>query len=110
MGDSRAYLFRGDRLERLTKDHNVAAMLLEAGEINPKEAMRHPFRNLGMEHAIPKIKTMHAEPGDRLLMCTDGLTSEVDDMEIARIIRQPDRRAALKELIEISIRLAERTI
>ncbi|HWQ18950.1 MAG TPA: protein phosphatase 2C domain-containing protein [Methanotrichaceae archaeon] len=105
LGDSRAYLFRDEEIKRLTKDHNVAAMLLEAGEISSKDAMRHPLRNLvtrylGMEHAVPEIEAIAAEAGDRLLLCTDGLTSEVDDMEIARILRGSDRRAALKDLIE----------
>lgn len=105
LGDSRAYILRGGRLERLTKDHNMASLLLDAGEITSEEAWHHPMRNVltgyvGMEHVTSEIKTIVSEAGDRLLLCTDGLSSMLPDKEIARILVKLDERsAALKELI-----------
>lgn len=105
LGDSRAYILRGGRPERLTEDHNMASLLLDAGEITSEEAWHHPMRNVltryvGMEHAIPEIKTISSEVGDRLLLCTDGLSSMLPDKEIARVLVELDEHsAALKELI-----------
>lgn len=105
LGDSRAYLLSGSKLERLTRDHNMAADLVEEGKITPMEAMHHPLRNsltgyIGLEHAVPNVSIVYPEVGDRLLLCTDGLTSTVRDDEIARILRDTkDCRRALKELI-----------
>jgi serine/threonine protein phosphatase PrpC len=105
LGDSRAYILRGGRLERLTKDHNMASRLLDAGEITFDQAWHHPMRNVltryvGMEHALPEIKTIASKTGDRLLLCTDGLSSMLPDKEIARVLMGLDERsAALKQLI-----------
>lgn len=105
LGDSRAYLLRGDSLERLTRNHNMAADLVDAGEITSSEAMHHPMRNLvtgyiGMEHATPEVRVVFPANGDRLLLCSDGLSSMVPDDEIARILKEiKDIRTALKELI-----------
>jgi len=96
VGDSRAYRFSTStgQLERLTRDHNVAGMLVAAGALSPDEASRHPQRHvltdcLGItgDHE-PRIGTLkdrwHA--GDWLLLCSDGLTGELSDEEIARIL------------------------
>lgn len=104
LGDSRAYLISGDGIERLTRDHNMAADFVDAGKITLTEAMHHPMRNLvtgyiGMEHSAPEVRVIHPECSDCLLLCTDGLTSMVPDDVIARILKEiKDRRMALKEL------------
>jgi protein phosphatase len=92
LGDSRIYLFRKGMLERLTEDHTVAGLMLQLGQITPCEARRHPARNiltrhLGMEN-LPEIEIARLDllPGDRILICTDGLTSMASDREIARIL------------------------
>ena len=105
LGDCRAYLFEKDRLVRLTTDHNMASVLLDSGETGSARAVRHPLRNLvtrylGMGHAVPEIKTMSPRAADRVLLCTDGLTSVVGDSEIARILGESQRHAALQELID----------
>jgi PPM family protein phosphatase len=96
VGDSRAYRFSSTtgELELLTRDHNVAGMLVAAGALSPAEAARHPQRHvltdcLGLtgEHE-PRIGSLQDRwrPGDWLLLCSDGLTGELDDSEISRTL------------------------
>jgi len=92
MGDSRAYLLRGNSFERLTHDHSVVDVLLQMGRITPQQAVNHPIRNqitrhvgmnsnMGADSAYLKIKQ-----GDKLLLCSDGLTNELSDRQIGEII------------------------
>jgi protein phosphatase len=106
LGDSRAYLLRRGRLRRLTQDHTVAAVLLRLDEITPEEAGEHPgthrlTRYVGMEgEALPDIQTLRLEAGDRLLLCSDGLTGMVSDRRIAHLLRQqPTPEDACQALI-----------
>ena len=92
MGDSRAYLFRDGQLRQLTDDHSVVAWLLRKGEITPQEAARHPARAsitrfVGMEDdAQPDVRSVALAAGDRLLLCTDGLTNMLPDESIAAML------------------------
>lgn len=92
IGDSRAYLLRGGRLEQLTKDHSLVAEMVESGELHPDQAAVHPFRSvvtraLGLERAVAVDHVAATlDPGDRLLLCTDGLTNMADDDSIARVL------------------------
>jgi serine/threonine protein phosphatase PrpC len=96
MGDSRAYLFRQGELERLTQDHSVAAVLQRRGAISPEEAARHPMRArlsryVGMGgNAYADLRTLELGAGDRLLLCTDGLTETVSDDDIAEALAAQD--------------------
>ena len=88
MGDSRAYLMRDGRLEQLTDDHSVVGIMLRHGDITPKEAEDHPAkgrlsRYVGMGGEVfADVQTIGLEKGDRLLLCTDGLTEMVSDNAI----------------------------
>jgi protein phosphatase len=89
VGDSRAYLFREGRLERLTRDHTYVQMLIEMGQLSPSDVtishLRHILTNaLGgsKEHVDVDVDLVRLEHGDRLLLCTDGLTDRVDDETI----------------------------
>ncbi len=80
VGDSRAYLWRGGRLQQLTEDHSVPGALLKQGKITPEEAHDHPHRHvlyrcLGLKPGIEVdiYPTLFLEPGDGLLLCSDGL-------------------------------------
>lgn len=93
VGDSRAYLF-DDHLMQLTQDHNTVSELLSRGILTPTEAASHPLRHtltqsLGIDpnmKIIPGHKRGRLTPGQQLLLCSDGLTDELADEEIARIL------------------------
>lgn len=89
VGDSRLYRLRGAKLEQITEDHTWIARAMRGGEITPDQARVHPWRHvlaqcLGREdiHQID-IQSLQVQPGDRLLLCSDGLTEELSDQAIA---------------------------
>ena len=92
MGDSRAYALKSGVLARLTRDHSVVQMLIDSGEITPKDAASHPARNqitqcVGMEEdPLPGLVVVSLAAGDRLLLCTDGLTNMVGDRVIGDVL------------------------
>jgi PPM family protein phosphatase len=112
VGDSRAYLIRGDRLEQVTEDHSLVAELVRSGKLSPEEAESHPQRSvitrvLGTEPDVDvDTFTVAVEPDDLFLLCSDGLTTMVDDETILGIVRQKrsDLNAAAKALIQAANR------
>jgi len=93
VGDSRAYLFRDGKLRQLTRDHTHVQKLVDAGMITREEAATHRLRHVltnaigGKEKAIDvDVLRLELADGDRLLLCTDGLTEVVDDDEIADVL------------------------
>ncbi|CAG37303.1 PP2C family protein-serine/threonine phosphatase [Desulfotalea psychrophila] len=93
VGDSRAYLYDNHSLIQLTRDHSYVQQLVDAGAITTEEAVAHPQRNaisqaLGAEMKEVKPDSVKGRlgKGDRLLLCSDGLTSELSDAEIASIL------------------------
>jgi protein phosphatase len=94
VGDSRAYLIRGDKIEQLTVDHSLAQALVEAKTISAEEAREHRFRNvlwkyLGTKEVGegPEVKSLPLQAGDRILLCTDGLSGVVGDEELGQAVR-----------------------
>lgn len=92
-GDSRCYLLRGGELHRLTEDHTRVAEMVGRGEISAEQARRHPQRNVvtnvlgGGEAGVRvDVQRLTAEPGDVLLLCSDGLTDMLDDRALAAIL------------------------
>lgn len=106
VGDSRAYLLRAGELTRLTEDHTLVQQMVRAGELTPAQAERHPHRNIltrviGVEPDV-RVDEMQVElrPGDRLLLCSDGLTTMLPERRIAEILRKErDPQAAVERLI-----------
>lgn len=94
VGDSRIYLFRKGRLKQITKDHSMVQELIEQGSITEEEAQRHPRKNLITRAlgVLPSVKVDTAvckfEPGDTLLMCSDGLSNFVPSAAIAATLRK----------------------
>ena len=94
VGDSRAYLWRGDALSRLTEDHSLVAELVRSGRITEQEAAVHPHRSaitrvLGTDSSVEvDTATVPAEPGDLVIVCSDGLPTMVNDERIAAIVRE----------------------
>jgi protein phosphatase len=107
LGDSRIYRFRNRNLLQLTKDHSVVSELLDKGKIKPEEVENHESQGeithyIGMEDkAGPHIRSFQLKKGDRLLLCTDGLTDEIDDKAIAAILaEQQDCTQACQALVD----------
>src|SRR3954452_9691456 len=107
VGDSRAYLFRDDKLQQLTNDHSLVGEMVRRGKLSPEQAEDHPQRStitraLGPEPVVEvDHMTTYARDGDVFLICSDGLTSMVGDEDIERILRDsPDLRAAGHALID----------
>ncbi len=106
VGDSRVYRLRADELEQLTTDHSLVAELVAEGQIAAEDAEFHPQRHvltraLGVDPEVPvDLVTIEAVAGDRLLLCSDGLVREVNDGQVASILRRlADPAEAAKELV-----------
>jgi serine/threonine protein phosphatase PrpC len=95
VGDSRAYLLRDEKIEQLTVDHSLAQALVDNKTISADEAREHRFRNvlwkyLGSKEVGegPDVAVMPLKPGDRFLLCTDGLTGPVPDHQLLSFMQQ----------------------
>lgn len=94
VGDSRAYLFRDQKVEQLTEDHSLVAELVRSGRLSPEEADIHPQRSvitraLGTDPDVDVDSfSVEGQPGDVFLICSDGLTSMIDDETIREIVEQ----------------------
>lgn len=109
-GDSRCYLLRKNKLKQLTEDHSYVAELVRQKVLTPEQARRHPYsniilRSIGPEnHVTVDIKIMKRVKGDKLLLCTDGLTGHVNNDEIGEIIADsPNSQAAVEKLMSESL-------
>jgi serine/threonine protein phosphatase PrpC len=107
VGDSRAYLIRDGRLEQLTEDHSLVAELVRSGKLSPDEAETHPQRSvitraLGTDPDVDvDTFSVQAQPGDLFMICSDGLTSMVDDDMILSTVEKHrgDLQTAAKALV-----------
>ncbi len=120
IGDSRLYQFSGEELIYRTKDHSVVRYLLEEGIISEEEAKSHPYRahltsSLGGGREAnrltiepqwndPESPLRAWSPGDRVLLCSDGLNTELSEQEIRRVLTQAEgSRAAAERLLEATL-------
>ena len=108
VGDSRAYICDDQSLRQLSKDHSLVQRLIEIGQITPEEARHHEHKNvitrsLGARPTGPagaESLSVRLKRGDRLLLCSDGLTTHVEDRQINELLRRhSDPTAAVRELV-----------
>ena len=110
VGDSRGYLYRAGELRQLTDDHSVVAEMVRQGQLLPEEAERHTSRNI-ITRALGAEPTVEVDEvrvplyaGDMILLCSDGLSSLVRDVEIAHTIAQSsDARRAVDALVTAAL-------
>jgi PPM family protein phosphatase len=92
VADSRAYLFRDSSLMQLSRDHTLVAALLENGQLKPEDVASFPHRRvilraLGtLEHVAVDAHSLDVQPGDKVLLCSDGVSSMIDDAQLAAIL------------------------
>ena len=105
VGDSRLYCFRDGALSQLTRDHSFIQELLDQGKISKDEAKVHPSKNIitragGVQWDVElDFHVLELCPGDRLLLCTDGLSNACSDAEIAALLGSRPAEEAAEELI-----------
>ena len=110
VGDSRCYLYAGDRLQQLTRDQTVAQELIDRCALPPESARTSPFSHvlssaIGAEHATPEVSKVDVrERGSVILVCTDGLTKHVDDHEIAdHLARMTSAEQVSRDLLSLAL-------
>ena len=110
VGDSRAYLVRGDSMEQLTEDHSLVNELVKSGKLTEEEAHIHPQRSV-ITRAVgtdPDVDvdafTIEAEDGDVFLICSDGLTDMVGDVDILELVdrNRDDLEKAVRSLVQFA--------
>jgi protein phosphatase len=111
IGDSRAYLLRDGELSQITHDHTLVQTLVDAGRISEEEAEAHPQRNVitkvldGRDELEPDLSVREVRPGDRYLLCSDGLTGPVGSSETLRdALSTPDPQEAVDRLVQLALR------
>ena len=110
VGDSRAYMLHDGKLLRVTHDHSFVEELVDAGEITPEEARVHPSRSI-ITRALGSDPNMHADAftvdvtrGDRILLCSDGLSSMVtDDVIEEAMVTSPAPQACADKLVDLAL-------
>lgn len=109
LGDSPAYLLRGGDLVKLTREHNFVNLLIEAGKLDPKEAKNHPGTDqltayIGMKAHLPvQVSEFEPKTGDRLLLCSDGLTDMLEEKKITSILKaEHDLKQVARQLVHLA--------
>jgi protein phosphatase len=108
VGDSRAYLVRGDLIQQISEDHSLVNEQIKAGMITPEEAKHSRYRNIitrsvGFEEEVQvDVMGLVSEPGDLFVLCSDGLANMLEDQELFDIVK----RHSLKEIPQQLVNLA----
>jgi len=109
VGDSRAYLLREGRFRPLSTDQTLVQMLVDRGDLRPDQVPAHPFRNVVLrsvnddQPVEPALEELDLVVGDRLLLCSDGLTDFVPDAEIAAALAAADPDQAARTLVDLAL-------
>jgi serine/threonine protein phosphatase PrpC len=109
VGDSRTYLQRDGELQRLTRDDSMVQMLIDRGALSEEDARNHPQRSIvldaldGGQRTLPAIQSLKARIGDRLLLCSDGVTDYVSDDQVAQALMVKGADAAVRGLARLAL-------
>ena len=106
VGDSRVYAIRKNKIQQLTVDHSVVQEMVEKGELTPEQAMVHPNKNY-ITRALGIVPQIHLdyieapfEPGDKILLCSDGLTNYLTPEEIVKLSLENNADAFTQALVD----------
>lgn len=109
VGDSRAYLLNNNGVGQITTDHSLVQVMIQRGELTPEEARHYPGKNLitraiGTEPVVEcDLFRLQVERGDRILLCTDGLSNLVDEQEMLfEVVHGVNRQLCCQRLLEIA--------
>jgi PPM family protein phosphatase len=109
VGDSRTYLYRDRRLSQLTRDQSFVQLLVDSGAIAADAARDHPQRSVvlealdGQQRDAPRISSCAARAGDRLLLCSDGLSDVVPDDRIEQLLAESSRELVAERLVAAAL-------
>ena len=109
VGDTRAYYLRGSRLRQITQDQTIGEYMMDLGAWTEAQAAKASAGNalssaIGGSEMSPSVGLIDLEPGDALLLCSDGLTKHVDDQQIAAVLGKPvSAEAAAQELVAMAL-------
>ena len=110
-GDSRVYRVRANRIECLTEDHSMVQKWVRDGVLAPEDAATHPmshviYKSIGQQRTLePDIKILDRKPGDRFIVCSDGLMCHVSDPEIRDVVTRADSaQNAVRSLITLALK------
>jgi PPM family protein phosphatase len=113
VGDSRTYVCRAGRVEQITRDHSWVQEQVTAGTLSEGAARRHPWRNLVTRALAGKeddpgvdLQAIEIRPGDRLLMCSDGLPAALEDRQIAELLKREAPGGDLQPICQAMIAAA----
>jgi protein phosphatase len=109
VGDSRAYHVREGTLKRLTRDQTMGAFLMDEYKMTESQVEQQGFNNVlssavGAQDMTPAVSAVKLEPGDSLVLCTDGLTKHVSEQKIAGVLRRASNaEAGCRELVDLAL-------
>lgn len=109
VGDSRTYLFRSGRLSQLTRDDSLVQELIDRGDLTESDARDHPHRSVvlralnGDTQRPLALCAVDAQEGDRLLLCSDGVTDYLTDHQLAALLRHDDATEAARLLVDAAL-------
>jgi PPM family protein phosphatase len=108
VGDSRAYLIRGDLIQQISEDHSLVNEQIKAGMITPEEAKHSKYKNIitrsvGFEEEVQvDVMGLLSEPGDVFILCTDGMANMMEDTEILEVVRHVPLADVPKALVDLA--------
>ncbi|QNN53458.1 PP2C family protein-serine/threonine phosphatase [Nocardioides mesophilus] len=109
IGDSRGYRWREGRLEQLTTDHTVVQALIDEGQLTREQVPTHPYRSVVLRSVdadsdpVPDVFQADLRVGDRLMLCSDGLSDLVAEAEMGRALGLPDPQEAASALVDAAL-------